>query len=45
MRSSFEGVAFVNHVDHFVLADPLDMLPAVILGFAVLNWVAGFDII
>jgi 4-hydroxybenzoate polyprenyltransferase len=28
-----------------VLADPLDLLPAVVLGGAVLLWVAGFDII
>jgi 4-hydroxybenzoate polyprenyltransferase len=28
-----------------VLADPLDMLPAIVLGGAVLTWVAGFDII
>jgi 4-hydroxybenzoate polyprenyltransferase len=29
----------------FVMADPLDLLPAVVLGGAVLLWVAGFDII
>ncbi len=28
-----------------VLANPLDLLPAVVLGAAVLSWVAGFDII
>jgi 4-hydroxybenzoate polyprenyltransferase len=28
-----------------VLADPLDLLPAVVLGGAVLAWVAGFDMI
>ncbi|MCC9604917.1 putative 4-hydroxybenzoate polyprenyltransferase [Blastopirellula sp. JC732] len=28
-----------------ILASPLDLLPAVTLGFAVLLWVAGFDII
>ncbi|HEY2893996.1 MAG TPA: UbiA-like polyprenyltransferase [Pirellulales bacterium] len=28
-----------------VLADPLDLLPALVLGGAVLLWVAGFDII
>jgi 4-hydroxybenzoate polyprenyltransferase len=28
-----------------VLADPADLLPAVVLGGAVLMWVAGFDII
>jgi 4-hydroxybenzoate polyprenyltransferase len=28
-----------------VLADPADLLPAVVLGAAVLTWVAGFDII
>jgi 4-hydroxybenzoate polyprenyltransferase len=28
-----------------LLADPLDLLPAVVLGGAVLCWVAGFDII
>jgi len=28
-----------------VLADPLDLLPAVVLGGAVMLWVAGFDII
>lgn len=27
-----------------VINDPLDMLPAVVLGAAVLSWVAGFDI-
>jgi 4-hydroxybenzoate polyprenyltransferase len=29
----------------FVLAQPADLLPAVIVGLAVLAWVAGFDII
>jgi len=29
----------------FVLADPTDLLPSVVLGGAVLLWVAGFDII
>ena len=28
-----------------VLLDPLDVLPAIVLGLAVLTWVAGFDII
>jgi 4-hydroxybenzoate polyprenyltransferase len=28
-----------------VLADPFDLLPAIVLGGAVLTWVAGFDII
>ena len=28
-----------------VLAEPIDLLPAVILGGAVLTWVAGFDMI
>jgi 4-hydroxybenzoate polyprenyltransferase len=28
-----------------VLADPADLLPAVVLGGAVLTWVAGFDVI
>jgi 4-hydroxybenzoate polyprenyltransferase len=28
-----------------VLADPTDLLPALVLGGAVLSWVAGFDII
>lgn len=28
-----------------VMADPFDLLPAVVLGAAVLTWVAGFDII